>query len=204
MLQSRFPLLFCALACALVFPGVRSGAFGQTPPPADTKLSLKAAIVLTPEFCATKSKEGTWGINQENFEIGKVVCADLEPALNGAFAGVTRVEAASSATDAQIILTPKFVDVAATQAKFAFSNRELVLVLEWTAKDASGKTVWIDTVQGSAKHHIGNTFTYKKNLKLIVDDSSKDLAAQSAAKMSASQQLRDLSNATSGAGTAKN
>lgn len=204
MLQSRFPLLFCALACALVFPGVRSGAFGQTPPPADTKLSLKAAIVLTPEFCATKSKKGTWGINQENFEIGKVVCADLEPALNGAFAGVTRVEAASSATDAQIILTPNFVDVAATQAKFAFSNRELVLVLQWTGKDAAGKTVWIDTVQGSARHHIGNTFTYKKNLKLIVNDSSKDLAAQSAAKMSASRQLRDLANAISGPGTAKN
>jgi hypothetical protein len=59
-------------------------------------------------------------------------------------------------------------------------------------KDASGKTVWIETVKGSAKHHSGNAFTYKKNLKLIVNDSMKDAAEQSASAMSSSPELRKL------------
>jgi len=76
----------------------------------------------------------------------------------------------------------------------AFSNREMDVFLEWTVKDMSGKTVWIETVQRSAKHHMGNLFTHKKNLKLIVEDSVKDAAEQSASKMSSSPELRKLSH----------
>jgi len=204
MLESRYLLFACATACALALPGVRGAAVGQTPSPADPKLSLQAALVLTPEFCATKTKKGTWGINQETFDIGKVICAELEPALGGVFAGVTRIESSSSPGDAQVILTPKIIAITATQAKIAFSNRELVILVEWTAKDKAGKTVWVETVQGSAKHHIGNSFTYKKNLKLIVDDSAKNLAEQSANKMSSSPELRKLASGNSSPGIDKN
>ena len=62
--------------------------------------------------------------------------------------------------------------------------------MEWTAKDASGKTVWIDTVQGSATHHMGNVFTYTKNRNRIVTDSVKDAVAKAAQKMAASPDLR--------------
>ena len=46
-----------------------------------------------------------------------------------------------------------------------FSKRELVLVLEWTACEKSGKVLWLETVEGSAKRRIGNTFTHGSNLK---------------------------------------
>jgi hypothetical protein len=154
-------------------------------------LALRAALVLTPEFCAAKTKKGSWAV-RETFEIGKAACAELEPALKGAFSGLTRVAAASSSGDAQVVLLPRIVDVAATSAAGAFSNREMVVVLEWTVKDRSGKTVWIDTVQGTAKHHQGNTFTYSKNVKLIVRDSVKDAAEKSASKMSSAPELRKL------------
>ena len=66
------------------------------------------------------------------------------------------------------------------------------VLLEWTAKGSAGKTIWLQTVQGSSKHHMGNMFTHGHDVKLIVRDSVKDVAEQSAAKMEASAELRKL------------
>jgi hypothetical protein len=158
--------------------------------PAPQKLSLTAALVLTPEFCATVNKK-----KSEKFPVGKTACAELEPVLKGIFTSLIRVDDSSKAGDAQLVLEPKFADVAATQAAIAFSNRELVVQVEWTVRDQSGKAIWIETVQGSSKRHIGNAFTYGSNLKHIVQDSVQDMAEQSAAKMSAAPQLLKLSAA---------
>lgn len=167
-------------------------AGAQTVSPSDTRLALRAALVVTPEFCATKFKKGSWATIKETFEVGKIACAQLEPALERVFSSLTRVTATPSSGDAQVVLMPRFVDVGATTAMGAFSNREMDVFLEWTVKDMSGKTVWIETVQGSSKHHMGNMFTYNKNLKLIVNDSVKDAVEQSASKMSSSPELRKL------------
>jgi hypothetical protein len=158
------------------------------------RLDLRAALVLTPEFCATKSKKGDLFSGKETFEIGKAACAELESALSGTFSKLTRVEAEPTSGDAQIVLTPRFVDVGKPVATLTVSsNRPLVVLLQWTAKDASGKTVWIETVAGSSKNHNGNVFTQsKKNLKSIVEDSVKDMAQESAAKMKAAPELRGL------------
>jgi len=159
-------------------------------PPTPQKLSLTAALVLTPEFCATVNKK-----RGEKFQVGKAACAELEPALKGIFTSLTRVDDSSKAGDAQVVLEPKFADVGATQKGFAFSNRELVVVVEWTVRDQSGKAIWIETIQGEAKRHMGNAFTHGSNLKHIVEDSARDMAEQSAAKMSSSPELQKLSAA---------
>jgi len=162
--------------------------------PAEGKLPFKAALVLTPEFCATKVKPKGSAMTKEwgTFDIGKSACEELEPALKGVFVNLTRVAAVPSPEDAQLVLLPRIVDVNATTASIAFSNREMVVIVEWTVKDTSGKTVWIETVQGSAKHHMGNLFTFKKNQHLIVTDSMKAAAVESASKMSGSVELRKL------------
>lgn len=149
--------------------------------------------MLTPEFCAIKTKKGNFMSGKETFEIGKAACKELEPALKGSFGSLIQVPDAASPQDAQVVLVPRFVDADATKSTTAFSNREMIVLLEWTVKDQAGNTVWLETVQGSAKHHIGNMFTYSKNLKLIVEDSVKDVAKESAAKMAASPELRKLS-----------
>jgi hypothetical protein len=159
-------------------------------PAAPKKLSLTAALVLTPEFCATVNKK-----KSEKFPVGKTACAELEPVLKGIFTSLTSVDDSSKAGDAQVVLEPKFADVAATEAAIAFSNRELVVQVEWTVRDQTGKAIWIETVQGSAKRHIGNAFTYGSNLKHIVQESVQDMAEQSAAKMSSAPQLLKLSAA---------
>lgn len=177
------------LSFALLATLSGSGA-AQTAPTSTQKLQLKAALVLTPEFCSTTTKKG-----HEKFLVGKAACAELEPALKETFVDLAKVDDPSKAGAAQVVLEPKFIDVAATQVKIAFSNRELDVIVEWTVRDQSGKVVLLDTVQGSAKRHGGNTFTYGRNLKHIVEDSAKDMAEQSAAKLSSAPEMLKLSAA---------
>jgi hypothetical protein len=182
-------LFFLASCCLLLFT-VSVVAQDQTPAPAPQKLSLTAALVLTPEFCTTIDKK-----KREKFPVGKYACTELEPVLKGIFTSLTRVDDSSKAGEAQVVLEPKFADVGATEKGFAFSNRELVVVVEWTVRDQSGKVLWIETVQGSAKRHMGNAFTYGSNLKHIVEDSVQDMAQQSAGKMSNAPELLKMSTA---------
>jgi len=180
-------LLSLALCCPLLVSGFFAISQEQAQP-APQKLSLTAALVLTPEFCATVNKKG-----HEEFPVGKAACTELEPALKGVFTSLTRVEDSSKAGDAEVVLEPKFEDAAATQKAFAFSKRELVVLVEWTVRDQSGKAIWMDTAQGSAKRHQGNLFTYGGNKKHIIEDSVRDMAQESAAKMSSSPELLKLS-----------
>jgi len=189
MLPTRHAFLASPLLCALALSAAFVTARGQTTSLADTKLALKAALVLTPEFCETRTKKGSSFTGKDTFEIGKAACAELEPALKGVFFSLTRVAAASSSEDAQVVLVPRFVDVDATAPG---RHREILVLFEWTVKDKSGRTVWIETVQGSATHRGGSAFSRKKNLNLMVEDSVKDAAEQSASKMSSSPELRKL------------
>jgi len=177
-------LLSLALCCSLLLT-LSVMAQNQTPP-ALQKLSLTAALVLTPEFCATVNKKG-----HDKFPVGKTACTELEPALKGIFTSLTRIDDSSKAGDAQVVLEPKFADVGA--ARTGLNHRELVVLVEWTVRDQSGKAIWIETVQGSAKNHLGNAFTYRSDLKHVVKDSVQDMAEQSAAKMSSSPQLLKVS-----------
>jgi len=181
-------LLFAS--CSFLLLPLSGAAQDKAPTPAAKKLSLTAALVLTPEFCATIDKK-----KREKFPVGKYACTELEPALKGIFTTLTRVDDSSKAGDAQLVLQPKFADVGATEKAFAFSKRELVVLVEWTVRDQSGKALWIDTVQGSAERHMGNAFTYGSNLKHIVEDSVHDMTEQSAAKMSNAPELVKMSAA---------
>src|SRR4249919_1773644 len=86
--------------------------------PADAKLPIKAALVLTPEFCATKIKPKGSALTKEwgTFEVGKAACEQLEPALKEAFFSLSRVAAPPAAQEAQLVLLPRIVDVNATTA----------------------------------------------------------------------------------------
>ena len=183
-----------AFACGLGSSTVSVPAIcAQTASGAETKLPLNAVLVLTPDFCATAFKQGSiWTTGRETFAVGKMACSELAPAMKDAFASFTVVPAPPTSGDAQLVLIPKFANAHATTTEFAFSNREMDVFLEWTVKDASGKTVWLQTVQGSSKHHMGNMFTHGHDVKLVVQDSVKDVAAQSVAKMEAAPELQKL------------
>jgi hypothetical protein len=179
--------LSLALCCSLLLT-LSMMAQNQTPP-APQKLSLTAALVLTPEFCATVNKKGGWG--GEKFPVGKAACTELEPVLKRIFTSLTRIDDFSKAGNVQVVLEPKFADVSG--ARTSFNGRDLSVLVDWTVRDQSGKAVWIETVQGSAKSHLGNAFTRNSNLKHVVENSVQDMAEQSAAKMSASPELLKMS-----------
>lgn len=188
-------LQFAALAAGLMLltPGAPK-VHAQALVAAGSVVPLRAVLVLTPEFCATEFKQGSvFTTGRETFKVGQMACQELGPALKPAFTSLTVAAEAPASSDAQVFLIPKFANGHATTATFAFSNREMDVLLEWTAKDASGKTVWLQTVQGTSKHHMGNMFTHGHDVKLIAADSVKDAAAQSVTSMEGAAELRKLS-----------
>ena len=194
-MKMRKCLLAVLVGSFALVPAFAPALRAQAPPApsAEAKLPLKAVLVLTPEFCTTQFKQGSiWTTGREDFAVGKMACADLEPALKSVFGSLTVAPTPPTAGDAQLVLIPKFADAHATTSSFAFSNREMDVFLEWTVKDATGKTLWLQTVQGSSKHHMGNMFTHGHDVKLIVRDSVQDVAAQSATKMETAAELRKL------------
>jgi hypothetical protein len=165
-------------------------ALAQSTPSAGHKLSLNASLVLTPEFCATVSKQGS-----EKFQIGKASCKVLAPTLQNAFSSIRQVDDGSKTGDAQVVLEPRFANTSTTHKNFAFSSRELVVGVEWTVRDPSGKIIWLGTVQGTAKRHVGNAFTYAHNAKKILELSAQNMADESAATMSSATELLKFSAA---------
>jgi len=176
-----------ALLLAMVLLAVCTPGRGQVASPTDQKLNLNVAVVVDPDFCTTKLKK-----NHETFEVGRAACDVFKSALEQGFSTVTSVATEKDAVVAQAILVPRFVDVSATKTMGAFSTRELTVLLEWTVKDKSGRTVWIETIQGSGKNHMGNSFTYKKDLKEIIEYAVQDLAQKSVVAMDSSPELRKL------------
>src|SRR5438445_11933758 len=75
---------------------------------AEAERPLRAALVLTPEFCKTILQvEGT-GLNA--FGLGHFACKDLEPALKGFFSGIAVVQEMPAPGAAQIVLQPRLLD----------------------------------------------------------------------------------------------
>jgi hypothetical protein len=193
MSKARTSLLASLLFYFLVLPAVCVTArsqTAQTPPPADLKMIPRVVLILTPEFCAAKNTKRI--PYEDEFEVGKAACVQLEPALKNVFPNLVRVQTASSTGDAELVLAPIFVDISVIKAQFAYTERELVLLVEWTAKDKSGKRVWLQTVQGLAKNTRGTAFTFRENRRLLIQGAVQDLADKSASEMADSPVLRKL------------
>ncbi len=102
MLNLRNSTLALATLVAMILSGVCAPARSQTDMPPEQKLNINAALVLNPEFCATVVKK-----NHETFDIGKVACEVFKSGFEKGFSGLTVVEAAPVAGDAQIVLLPR-------------------------------------------------------------------------------------------------
>jgi hypothetical protein len=182
--------------CMLMLPAAVQ-LRGQAASP-DSTLGLRAVLVLTPEFCATAIKQGdkVW-TGVEKFDVGTSACAELEPALQGVFRQLNRVAAPPAADTGEVVLVPRLVSASATRPTgitiFNRPKKDLLVVVEWTVKDPAGKTVWFQTVQGTAtaKGRPNGTIS-KKDMKILVDAAVEDAARQSAAKMSSAPELRKL------------
>jgi len=155
-------------------------------------LSLKADIVLSPGFCATKKRQSI--AIKDVLNVGKSACAQLVNALMPVFSDLRRIEKASEPGKgtAEITLVPRFADINATQQPFLpSSRRSLIVLLEWTVQDSTGRTIWLQTIQGSSEHKAGWIIT-TKSVSAMVDDAISVLANESAQKISAAPEIRRL------------
>jgi len=91
--RALFPI---PLLCAAV-PFMLAPARSQTGPEADTKLALKAALILSPEFCQARLADIRWDTGQtgriDRRTTTETLCSEFEPALKRIFPGLTRVTA---------------------------------------------------------------------------------------------------------------
>jgi hypothetical protein len=167
-------------------------ASSQSAPP---KLKLNAELVLTSDFCTSEMKRGN-GLTsvKEKFPVGEKLCPGLESELPAIFASLKKVDQipAPGTSAADIILVPKVGDIGATQKSLAFSKRELVVILEWTALNREGKTLWVSTVQATGKRNMGNVFTHGKNMRKINEDVADDAIEKSVQTISSAPELANL------------
>jgi hypothetical protein len=196
MMPTRPCLVTHLLLCSLFLPAALVvTAYSQTASPADKTLTLKAALVLTPEFCTTTIQKTIYR-QKQTFEVGKDACSELEPALRGVFSDLIRVTGAPESGKAQIVLLPRIVDAHPTSPAAFTGRTQMLVLLEWTATDASGRTVWIETLQGSAevRQHYGfSGKTIPDAFRRGLEQAIEDVAKQSAAKMSSAPEFRKLS-----------
>lgn len=170
----------------------------QEPAPAkhstEGKYSLEAVLVLTPGQCSEESKKGNWVSGKEKYRMGELLCPAAESAVQQAFEKYTRVEAlpAKGTTPGKVILTPKFTDLEATKTVKASSKRKMVLLVEWTAMDESGKVFWVQTVEGSAEEKSGNAFTAGSHRRKMIESVKQDLTDKSVQAMRQSPEFQKL------------
>jgi hypothetical protein len=160
-------------------------------PPSPQKLAIKAKLVLSPEFCATKKRQPLADV----FYAGESICKQLYPALSVVFSDLKRLEElpAAGSSDGEVTLVPRFVDISATSKGIHFHvERELVILVEWTIRDSAGNTIWLQTVEGISTHKFAAWYT-EKPVEEWVDAAVANLAKESAARISASPELRKLS-----------
>ena len=132
-------LSLAAAACFLAVVPVQELAPAKQS--TEGKYSIEAVLVLTPDQCSEESKKGDWVIGKEKYRMGELLCPTAESAVQQVFEKYTRVETLPEKGSApgKIVLRPKLVDLEATKTTTAFGKRKMVLLVEWTATDESGK-----------------------------------------------------------------
>jgi hypothetical protein len=174
-------------------------SFAQESPasslPADSKYSMNALLIMTPEQCNEKVKKGGVWSGKETFKVGEeITCPAAEAVAQQVFQQFTKIAAIPAESDraGKITLSFRAVDTEATRTITAFGKRKMVLLLEWIATDEHGKTFWVQTIEGTAEEKSGNIFTYKKHLKAMLGEVRNDLIAKSIKAMKESREFQKV------------
>lgn len=183
-----------AAVCFLaVFPTEESAPAKQS---TEGKYPFEAILVLTPEQCSEESKKGGLVGGKEKYRMGELLCPTAESTVKQVFEKYTRVETfpENGSTPGKVVLTPKFVDLEVAKT---FGKRKMVLLVEWTARDESGKVFWVQTVEGNAQEKTGNIVTSGSHRRKMLEAIRKDLTDKSVQAMRQSPQFQKLAKKTS-------
>jgi hypothetical protein len=167
---------------------LEGSAAAQQPSLSSGKIAATAIVVLTHEFCTVEVKRGNWGVGNEVFRPGLLICPSAEEAVRNSFERVIRMETAPKPEDAggHLVLIPRYADMEATTTATTIGKRNIALLLEWRAIEPSGKILWVQTVEGDARKATG--LNHQKLLQMV----ARDLAAKSTEAIEKSQEIRQF------------
>lgn len=164
-----------------------STASAQVPPPTGAKLPLKAALLLTPGFCAAEATSVSGKV-----EIGAMACSGIEASLRGVFSSLSRITstAAFEQNSVQVLLSPEFPG--SPEVGYDGSTRELVVSLQWTARDRTGRILWRGAANGSGRATSMFVRSKKKDRNRLGEAAVKAAIERSPAVISSAAELSRL------------
>lgn len=91
------------------------------------------------------------------------------------------------------VFAPKVARANQLMPSFAWQKRQVLLVVEWTAKTPdSGNVLWVSSIEGAADEAIGNVFTGGGHEKKLFQDLFDDLTRKTVVAFSEAPELRRL------------
>lgn len=162
--------------------------------PEENKLNLRIKLVITDDFRNAKWKKKSMGETNIMPMGENLVHHSIQLVKNVFTHPVVLDENVNSEADVGVeyILTPKLIFVKQTFGVTAFSRAKTSISIEWSLTDVSGKTTWVETINGEGIGKAGNIFTGKKHQKNRFKMALQDLFDKTQKAIVSSKLLRNL------------
>lgn len=163
--------------------------------PAQGKSPARAALVLDSELKDFKYQFGMMG-DKFVYLLGPSLEQYARNVVGHAFSAVTVHSTAQEAADkADTVLIPKAIKADQSSGIWAWDDRNLILVVEWTLKDARNQSVlWLKPIEAKATETGGNLFTYKSHERKLFQKLFDDLNVKTFEALMSSPEIMRLNN----------
>lgn len=155
------------------------------------KLDLSVDLHLSDELSDYRWKQETAFGGGFKMELGPDLCLNAEAMAKSVFKHVTisRGPIDTNTTGQAAVLIPRVVSVEKPIGSTSFSKTEMVVDLEWSLVDKTGKLIWVETIQGIGEGKTGNSFNHKSHTRKMVKNAFLDLFQKSAKAMLESPEI---------------
>jgi hypothetical protein len=111
-----------------------------------------------------------------------------------AFAGFIHADDPTRGPEAETdaVLRLRFVDVSESGHSYSWNQMEYLIIIEWTALDRDGRTLWMQTVRGVGRGKQGTIFTTDRLHREVMQAAFDDVFNQSLKQVISSPELRSL------------
>ena len=150
-------VLLIGTACAMTFT--------ERMPPLKGEIAVgaprsQARVLLALDGAFTSYRHTMYLGDHYVYEMGAMFSAGAEDVVRALFTEVTIGGSGSPTTNAELVVTPRVAAVRMSPFEgSAFQKRVATVAIEWTIRDATGQTVWLDTVEGEGSSDVGTPFT---------------------------------------------
>lgn len=157
------------------------------------KFPMHASLFLNSSLL--NYSDSTW-----EFPVGTVTARNAEALVRYLFEGVDVIksEPVYPIVGDDVSLAPRIAFFTRQPGgKFAFSEAETNIIVEWTATDRNGVVLWQTAVNGVAKGQVGTIFSIAENARDRSERAIADFARKSVEELASSRELQQMAVASS-------